>query len=82
MKKSIFAVLDAAAEVYSNPFFAANKVVATRDFHYACKDPGTALGRNPEDYSLWYIGEFDDVLCCFDLLPAPEKVAVGFQPKE
>lgn len=82
MKKSVCAVLDAAAECYSNPFFSANKAVGIRDFHYACQDKSTSLGRNPEDYSLWYLGEFDDVLCTFDLLPAPEKIAVGFTPKE
>lgn len=78
MKKSIFSVVDICAEVYGHPFFMTNKKVAIRDFHTACRDNTTTIGRNPEDFHLIYLGEFDDVLCSFDLLPVGEKIATGF----
>lgn len=82
MKKSMFTVVDSAAEIFGNPFYMTNKAVAIRDFHFACGDKTTQIGRNPEDFHLMYLGEFDDVLCTFDLLPSPERIATGFQVKE
>lgn len=82
MKKSILAVLDTVGGIYGNPFFSTNKNTGIRDFHHAAKEPGSAINRSPEDYQLFYLGEFDDVTCSFDLLPAPERVARAFQPLE
>ncbi|AXH75171.1 MAG: nonstructural protein [Microviridae sp.] len=82
MKKSIFTVVDTAAEIYGHPFYMTNKAVAIRDFHFACQDKTTTIGRNPEDFHLMYVGEFDDVLCAFDILATPERIASGFQSKE
>jgi len=82
MKKSVFSVVDVAAQCYGNPFFMVNKAVAIRDFHHACRDNTTTIGRNPEDFHLVYLGEYDDVLCSFELLPQPERIASGFPDKE
>lgn len=60
MKLQMFTVLDKLAAVYATPFFAINASLAQRDFAYACKDPNSKISRNPEDFSLWHVAEYDD----------------------
>lgn len=56
----LFSVLDKLAGVYGLPFCAKNQALAVRDFAHACRDSQSGLHRNPSDYSLWLVGEFDD----------------------
>lgn len=74
MKRSILAVFDSVSNIYGNPFFSTNKNTGIRDFHFAAQDKSTSIGQSPDDYSLFYLGEFDDVLCKFDLI-TPERCA-------
>nr|QJB19919.1 MAG: nonstructural protein [Microvirus sp.] len=55
----IFSVYDAKAEAYARPFFLDTIGLALRGFGEACNDPQTELYRNPEDFTLYHIGEFD-----------------------
>lgn len=60
MKKIICAVRDITANVYANPFASHNPNTALRDFAHACKDSSSALFKNPEDYQLYKIADYDD----------------------
>jgi hypothetical protein len=60
MLKVVCSVFDVKAAAYSNPFYAVNNSVATRDFRQACTDPASALSANPEDFSLYQVATFDD----------------------
>jgi len=62
MHKVICSVRDIAANVYAAPFTSQNIQTALRDFGHACRDPNSALSRNPEDFTLYVIGTFDDDL--------------------
>jgi hypothetical protein len=75
MKKVICSVFDVKALVYSDPFFSTNIMTATRDFSYAANDATTSIGRNPEDFSLYCLGDFDDSTAIVTLLPNAELVA-------
>lgn len=75
MKRSILAVHDVISGVYGNPFFSINKNVGIRDFHFAAQDMSTSIGQSPDDYSLYYLGEFDDVLGTFELVNPMQKIA-------
>lgn len=59
MKQKIYAVHDIKAEIFNLPYFAVNDATAIRSFAGGVKDPTTDLYRNPEDYSLHYLGEYD-----------------------
>lgn len=56
---SAYSVYDNKAKTYSAPQFHMNDDVAKRIFMAACNE-GTLLDMFPEDFSLVYIGEFDE----------------------
>jgi len=62
MQKVICSVRDLAAGVYSAPFTSQNSGTAMRDFAHACKDANSQLSKNPEDFQLFIVGQFDDEL--------------------
>lgn len=71
MIKKIFTVFDSKARVFGNPFFAINEHVACRDFKLAATDPGSSISKTPEDFSLFEIGSFDDLLGVISPLQNP-----------
>lgn len=82
MKKSVCVVLDTVGGIFGNPFFTTNKHTGIRDFQHAARDPNSAIFKSPDDYSLFYLGEFDDNACTFDLLPSPERIARALPASE
>lgn len=60
MKHHIFTVFDSAAELFNTPFFFRSKGEAMRWFIDCSGDESTPVGQHPKDYSLYYLGEFDD----------------------
>ena len=61
MVQFIYSIHDSKAQAYLPPFYLHNKNMAIRSFSDAVQDQTTAFYRHPEDYSLWEIGEFDDI---------------------
>lgn len=57
----IFSVYDSKAEAYLPPFFVASKGAAIRMFSDACNDVGHNFFKHAEDYTLFELGEFDDL---------------------
>ena len=53
MKVKLYAVLDSASGVYDGPVPAQADGVALRNFTNMAMDANTAIGRNPECFSLW-----------------------------
>lgn len=56
----IFAIYDAKAEAYNQPFFLHNEGQATRGFSDAVNDKNSIMGKHPADFTLFRIGTFDD----------------------
>lgn len=59
MINKVFTVYDSKAEIYLNPFLMKNKAEALRAFIDIANDPTTQIGKHPEDFTLFEIGEFD-----------------------
>lgn len=57
----LYSVYDKKAAAFSNLHPFSSDGLAVRDFTDAVREKDTALSKHPEDYSLWYIGEFDQV---------------------
>lgn len=55
---NIYSIRDDKAEMFSNPMYQRNNAVAIRTFEQACQDPESQFRANPEDYSLWHVGEW------------------------
>lgn len=60
MKIQMFAVFDKKAIAYAHPHFFHQKGQAIRAFENAVNDGQTQLSRNPEDFALFHLGEWDD----------------------
>ena len=60
MKMNIYTVYDDAAKAYLTPFFLQNDSMSKRIFKDCSNDENHAFGRNPADYTLFHIGEFND----------------------
>lgn len=57
-----YAVKDLKAAAFAPPFFLGRDEVAVRTFSDALKDPTHPMAAHPEDYQLYYLGEFNDEL--------------------
>lgn len=67
-----FAVLDSKAGFFGQPFFDQNEASAIRNFSDAVKDssnPNNLWHKHPEDFSLFYIGDYDNADGSFTLVP-------------
>lgn len=60
-KLKMFSVYDSKAEVYDKPFCMLTKGECIRGFGDAANDPKTTLGQHPADYTLFEIGEYDQI---------------------
>lgn len=60
MKQKIFAIYDSKAEAYLTPFFLPAIGMAVRAITDCANNPEHQFGQNPDDYTLFQIGEFDD----------------------
>ncbi len=60
MKTQIYAIFDTAAGVYQKPFFGLSDGEVKRSFMDVCTSADHPVGKHPEDYSLYRLGNFDD----------------------
>lgn len=56
----VMVVYDSKARAHLLPMFVSHVEVGERGFADAANDPATVVGRNPHDFSLFHIGEWDD----------------------
>lgn len=59
MRLILLSFFDSAAECYTRPFFAGSRGEAVRLFSDLVADPDHAIGRHPEDYTLYVLGSFN-----------------------
>lgn len=78
MKLKVFGVWDAKAEAFLPPFFLPETAMAVRSFGDAVNDRGHAFSRNPQDYTLFGLGEYDCATGIFDA-PAQTTLVNGVQ---
>lgn len=52
----MYAIFDSKLGAFLRPFFMANDRVAIRTFVDACSNGDSEIAKNPEDYSLFYFG--------------------------
>lgn len=59
MIQKLFSVHDTVAKTFIQPFGVPSLAIAVRHFTNCANDKGTDIGRNPADYVLYELGEFD-----------------------
>lgn len=61
MKRPVLAIYDSKAELYGEPIVAVAVGQVVREFSDRVSDGKSDYSRHPEDYTLFQIGEYDDV---------------------
>lgn len=75
MKNKVFTVYDSKAEAYLPPFLAQTKGQALRSFADLANDKSTNVGKYPEDFTLFELGEYDSIRGEYSMLQA--KISLG-----
>lgn len=80
MKQRVYAIRDAKADVYLQPFFRKTHGEAERDFRTLVGDEKSMISKYPDDYDLYYLGDYDDQTGAIERLDTPTHVvkAVNF----
>jgi len=60
MLLKMYSIRDAAVGTYHPPFFNRTHGEAERNFAQLAKDDKTQVGQHPEDFDLYYLGDYDD----------------------
>lgn len=74
MKLKAFVIYDSKVESYQQPHFMKTEGQMRRAVYQAFKDQNTDLAKYPEDFIMYYIGEFDDQTAVIEQQP---PVTVG-----
>lgn len=80
----VFSVYDSKVETYSTPFFLRSKGEAMRTWVDIANDKSSDIGKHPEDYTLFEIGEWDQNTAKIQNHNTPVSlgVAIEFTRKE
>lgn len=77
MKLQIISIRDSKAAAWMNPLFFQTKAQAIRAFGDAINDPQGEFIKHPDDYALYYLGEFDPQDGTLTPVPAPDCLGIG-----
>lgn len=70
-----FTIRDSKGEVFNTPFFQKTHGEAERSFKQLINDGQSMPNKYPEDFDLYYVGEYDDSEGIFKALDTPQHVA-------
>lgn len=73
----ICTVHDVKARAFLPPFYCSTLEVASRTFADCANNLEHAFGKNPEDYSLYHLGSFNDDTAVFITLPQPVNLGMA-----
>jgi len=74
MKLKMYSIRDAKGEVYNVPFFQKTHGEAERNFTELVRDEKSMISKYPDDYDLYYLGQYDDNSGLVEPLDTPEHV--------
>lgn len=70
----IFTVYDEPAGAFLQPFFEKTRATAIRSFMDACSRPDHQFVTHSSDYTLFAVGDFDEVTGLITAYPVPERI--------
>lgn len=65
----VYSLRDVRTEAFMRPMFVQNQKVIERVMEDGLRDESSNLSRHPEDYQLYYLGEFDEDTGKIDSVP-------------
>jgi len=73
----VYSVFDHPVGAYLPPFFVRSDGEALRALRATFLDPNHRFSSNPEEYSLFFLGQFDDSAGHFHVEGSPESLGNG-----
>lgn len=77
----MYSIRDSKGGVYHRPFYKAHEAEAERDFKTGVNDEKSTMYLYPEDYDLYYVGEYDDETGTIRGIDTPRHVAKAINLK-
>lgn len=82
MNLKMYAIRDSKAEAFHPPFYKGTHGEAERDFRNLINDSQSQPSKYPEDFDLYYVGEWDRLSGKVQPLDTPQHIIKGVQLKE
>jgi len=76
-----YSIRDSKAEVFNTPFYQKTHGEAERTFQTLVKDEKSTLSKYPDDYDLYYLGEYDQDTGKSHPIDTPQHMAKAVQFK-
>jgi len=82
MQLKIFSIRDSKGEVFNTPFFQKTHGEAERTFRELVNDPQSMLFKYPDDFDLYFVGEYDNQKGVVKPLDTPQHIlkAINCKP--
>ena len=75
----VFTIFDSKVGAYLPPMFFRSRGEAIRVFETLTNESGHQFNKYPGDYSLFELGDYDDLTAKFVLLPTPTSIGVAIE---
>lgn len=79
MLLKVYTVYDTKAECYLQPFYCKSKGEALRSFTEISNDKNSQIGKYPEDFTLFELGEWSDATAKFGQHDTPISLGVAIE---
>lgn len=77
----IYSIRDSKGEMYGPPFFQKTAGEAERSFRTLVNDEKSMTSKYPEDFDLYYLGDYDDQIGKITPLDTPSHLCKAIQLK-
>jgi len=82
MLHKLYVIFDNASGLYASPTLAVTEAEVRRNFSTIVNAEGNAISANPQDFSLYELGIFDNETGKFSLLDTPTRVMTALELKQ
>lgn len=79
MELKAFSIRDAKAESFNHPYFAKTHGEAERNFRELANDSQSMVCKYPDDYDLYYVGDYDTDSGKFKPTDTPQHIIKAVQ---
>lgn len=79
MTFKMYSIRDTKTETYQPPWCKSTHGEAEREFRTVCNDKNSRLNMYPEDFDLYYLGEYDDVSGKMKCEDSPQHIIKAVQ---
>lgn len=76
-----YSIRDSKADVFNTPFYQKTHGEAERTFQQLAKDEKSTICKYPDDFDLYYLGEYDDQTGKMESLDSPQHIVKAVQIK-